>query len=507
MSVALYRKYRSKSLQEIVGQEHVTEVLSRAIASGSAGHAYLLTGPRGTGKTSTARIIAHEINQLPYSSEAEHLDIIEIDAASNNGVDDVRDLRDKALIAPVNAAKKVYIIDEVHMLSKQAFNALLKILEEPPAHVVFILATTDFDKVPDTIISRTQRFHFHLVDLEKVTKHLAFIANEENISISEDALRLIAERGGGSFRDSISLLDQLQHISDKNITVELIERTLGLASRDDVEAILAGIQSGQASAIVDALQAAEKKGVSATSLASQLRSAIQQRIATNPQLVHYLEGLMSVTKAAHPSITLLVTLLEHTSKPAPIASTAPPQTPPQPAAPSKPKTVAAAAAPAPAKPIVAPTPAPKSTAQIAANPPQTAQNPQKPATKTPEPPAKSAAPTPTQKGANAVAISEFDWQNVLDYAANSKNESIGVYSLLKKCGHELAGTTLTLYTGTKFGKIKLDSAKNQAFLGKILNELYTDDIDVVTVPTPAPPKDEQAAKIAEMMGGGEEVNV
>lgn len=503
MSVALYRKYRSKSLQEIVGQEHVTEVLSRAIASGNAGHAYLLTGPRGTGKTSTARIIAHEINQLPYSSEAEHLDIIEIDAASNNGVDDVRDLRDKALIAPVNAAKKVYIIDEVHMLSKQAFNALLKILEEPPAHVVFILATTDFDKVPDTIISRTQRFHFHLVDLEKVTKHLAFIAKEENISISDDALRLIAERGGGSFRDSISLLDQLQHISDKNITVELIERTLGLASRDDVEAILAGIQSGQASAIVDALQTAEKKGVSATSLASQLRSAIQQRIATNPQLVHYLEGLMNVTKAAHPSITLLVTLLEHTSKPAPVVSTtsAPAEVP------AKPKTVAAAAAPAPAKPIVAPTPAPKSVAQIAANPPQTAQNPQKPATKTPERPAKSATPTPAQKGANAVAISEFDWQNVLDYAANSKNESIGVYSLLRKCSPELNGTTLTLYTGTKFGKIKLDSAKNQAFLGKILNELYTDDIDVVTVPTPAPPKDEQAAKIAEMMGGGEEVNV
>ncbi|MGE5298776.1 MAG: AAA family ATPase, partial [Acidobacteriota bacterium] len=154
MGKALYRKYRSRSLDEIVGQEHITALLKRAIASGNVAHAYLLTGPRGVGKTSIARILAHEINELPYSEDATHLDIIEIDAASNNSVEDIRDLREKVMVAPSIAKKKIYIIDEVHMLSKSAFNALLKTLEEPPEHVVFILATTDVEKLPATIISR-----------------------------------------------------------------------------------------------------------------------------------------------------------------------------------------------------------------------------------------------------------------------------------------------------------------------------------------------------------------
>ena len=154
MGKALYRKYRSRSLSEIVGQPHITAILERAIANGTTAHAYLLTGPRGVGKTSIARILAHEINRLPYRDESTHLDIIEIDAASNNSVEDIRDLREKVQIAPVSAPKKIYIIDEVHMLSKSAFNALLKTLEEPPEHAVFILATTDADKLPATILSR-----------------------------------------------------------------------------------------------------------------------------------------------------------------------------------------------------------------------------------------------------------------------------------------------------------------------------------------------------------------
>ena len=188
MSQALYRKYRSKALADVVGQNHITDILTRALKSGRIAHAYLFTGPRGVGKTSVARILAHEINQLPYTDESNHLDIIEIDAASNNGVEDVRDLREKVQIAPVSASKKVYIIDEVHMLSKPAFNALLKTLEEPPEHIVFILATTDVEKLPATIISRTQRFGFRAISIDDAVRHLKHIAGEENITISDDAL-------------------------------------------------------------------------------------------------------------------------------------------------------------------------------------------------------------------------------------------------------------------------------------------------------------------------------
>jgi len=180
MSQALYRKYRSRSLDEVLGQDHVTNILRRALEQGKIAHAYLLTGPRGVGKTSVARILAHEINQLPYNEEASHLDIIEIDAASNNGVDDIRALREKAQVAPISAPKKIYIIDEVHMLSKPAFNALLKTLEEPPAHVVFILATTDADKLPATILSRVQQFFFRPIPTEIMARQLINIAEKEN---------------------------------------------------------------------------------------------------------------------------------------------------------------------------------------------------------------------------------------------------------------------------------------------------------------------------------------
>ena len=189
MSQALYRKYRSRNLSEVLGQDHITEILRAALEQGKIAHAYLLTGPRGVGKTSVARILAYEINKLPYDEDATHLDIIEIDAASNNGVDDIRNLREKSQVAPVSATKKVYIIDEVHMLSKQAFNALLKTLEEPPEHVVFILATTDADRLPATIISRVQQFYFHPIPTDVIAKQLARIAELEGFKIEPDAAK------------------------------------------------------------------------------------------------------------------------------------------------------------------------------------------------------------------------------------------------------------------------------------------------------------------------------
>ncbi|MCA9348070.1 DNA polymerase III subunit gamma/tau, partial [Candidatus Saccharibacteria bacterium] len=181
MSTALYRKYRSKKLSEIVGQKHITNTLENAIKSGRISHAYLFAGPRGVGKTSIARILAHEINGIPYEDESINLDIIEIDGASNRRIDEMRELRDKVYIAPTSAKYKVYIIDEVHMLTKEAFNALLKTLEEPPKHVIFILATTETHKLPDTIISRTQKFTFRAIETKDAIQHLAEIAKAENI--------------------------------------------------------------------------------------------------------------------------------------------------------------------------------------------------------------------------------------------------------------------------------------------------------------------------------------
>src|SRR5579859_7016374 len=193
MGQALYRTHRPTRLRDVVGQEHITTALTRALKKGTISHAYLFTGPKGVGKTSIARILAHEINGLPYEEEATHLDIIEIDAASNRRIDEIRELRDKVHIAPTSATYKVYIIDEVHMLTKEAFNALLKTLEEPPAHVIFILATTEAHKLPETIVSRTQRYSLRPVPEEQVVKHLREIADGEKIVIDDDALALVAK--------------------------------------------------------------------------------------------------------------------------------------------------------------------------------------------------------------------------------------------------------------------------------------------------------------------------
>jgi DNA polymerase-3 subunit gamma/tau len=237
MGQALYRKYRSQKLSEVIGQEHVTSTLGQALKTGRISHAYLFTGPHGVGKTSVARILAHEINKIPYEDDSVHMDIIEIDAASNRRIDEIRELREKVYIAPTSAKFKVYIIDEVHMLTREAFNALLKTLEEPPAHVVFILATTDAHKLPDTIVSRTQRFTFKPVEKNKVIEHLRYIADQEKIKVSEEALNLLAEHGAGSFRDSISLLDQASN-QNRKLEINDVLTLLGIPPKTAIENII-----------------------------------------------------------------------------------------------------------------------------------------------------------------------------------------------------------------------------------------------------------------------------
>ena len=457
----MYRKYRSKSLDEVIGQKHITDILSRAISEGHVSHAYLLTGPRGVGKTSVARIMAHEINGLPYDEENLNIDIIEIDAASNNGVEDVRDLREKVQVAPFAASKKVYIIDEVHMLSKAAFNALLKTLEEPPEHVIFILATTNIEKLPATIISRAQRFSFRPISVDDAVKHLAMIAKKEGIQIETEALRLIAERSDGSFRDSISLLDQLSSLinTDKSkITVKLIEDMLGLAPNEMIDQLLGAVEDKDLGKLVELLDRTQHEGIDSAVLVSQLTAKIRSILAEKPQLLPLLDVLIDVTKSSQPHLKLLSVLgMSATTKQ------------------SNPKTIGLL------------TPLREVSASIAEL--------EKKATE--DQPKETIKSTKTD-------LKSFDWNKLVEF---TRKNYIALFSVLTKCGYELDGDVLTLYTNNKFYKNKLDDTKYSLLLSKCLQETGVFGLNIHTIPTTLPPKDSQAAAVAVIMGGGEEVSV
>jgi len=244
MAKALYRKWRPKNWDEVASQDHVTQTLQNAVIHDRVAHAYLFAGPRGTGKTSTARLLAKAVNCLNKDlakrpcNECEHclafnadrfMDLIEIDAASNTSVDDVRDLREKINFSPSQGKFKIYIIDEVHMLSTAAFNALLKTLEEPPPHAIFILATTEIHKIPATVLSRCQRHEFRPIPIDVIIDHLKTNSEQEGITVEEDAFKEIARQATGSLRDAISLLDQLAS-TDEPITLEMTQKVLGTAT-------------------------------------------------------------------------------------------------------------------------------------------------------------------------------------------------------------------------------------------------------------------------------------
>lgn len=505
MSRALYRKYRSKSLGEVVGQSHITDILGKAIKAGRISHAYLLTGPKGVGKTSVARILAHEINQLPYSDDSTHLDIIEIDAASNNGVEDIRDLREKVQIAPVSAAKKVYIIDEVHMLSKAAFNALLKTLEEPPAHIVFILATTDVDKLPATIISRTQRYSFRAITEADAVKLLRFIADEEKIKIDDAALQLIAERGDGSFRDSISLLDQLASLADtkKGITADLIEATLGLAPVKIVDDIIAAVEAHNVTEVAALLEQTISDGISSVTLTEQLTRTIRNLIVTKPQLLQLLDNLLDVAKSSQPQLKLLATLgaaaLEH--KPTKTVALAAPVL-------EVTATIAELSQQATkVKPEISrlseKDSASSSPASVSASA-DTLEPESMPVLKQTETRSEAVSAEVLAETGERSEAKPFDWKALIE---NTRINYVALYSVLSKCSFELNGNDLTLYTLNAFYKKKLDDQKYNTHLYEALKNIGSYELVVHTVPTPLPPKSSQAAAVAVIMGGGEEVAV
>lgn len=292
-------------LSEVVGQEQVTKPLSNSLKNGKVSHAYLFVGPRGCGKTSVARILAHEVNGFKYEIEDDYVDIIEIDGASNRGIDNIRELREKVMIAPTSGKYKVYIIDEVHMLTKEAFNALLKTLEEPPQHAIFIMATTDAYKVPVTISSRAQVYTFKLASPEIMVNYLESVANQEKIKITKEALDVIVKRGGGSFRDTLSLLDQLSTLSDNEITKEMVIAAMGLPQDEKITELLEAYISGDVVKITTILKDLLSSGVKAETLAEELIDTIVND--PRPELLSLLSGLPEV-KAPFAEAKLLVAL-------------------------------------------------------------------------------------------------------------------------------------------------------------------------------------------------------
>lgn len=293
--MALYRKWRPSVFADVVGQDHITKVLRSEIMQGSVSHAYLFCGSRGTGKTTCAKILAKAVScENPIDGDPcgicekcrafeNSFDIVEMDAASNNGVDDVRELREKINFMPVEMKRRVYIIDEVHMLSIGAFNALLKTLEEPPEHAMFILATTELNKIPATILSRCKRFDFHRICADDIVKRLEYIANEESIGIDRDALKLISVLATGAMRDALSMLELF--VGGKNITREVAEKSLGVVGNETVLKIIRQIADKDVKSalqtISDSYNSSKDPGVLCSELGDMLRDLLVMKYASS----------------------------------------------------------------------------------------------------------------------------------------------------------------------------------------------------------------------------------
>jgi DNA polymerase-3 subunit gamma/tau len=451
----------------------VTDLLKNAIATGKIAHAYLLTGPRGVGKTSVARIIAHAVNDLKYSEDP-HLDIIEIDAASNRRIDDIRDLREKVHISPVSAHYKVYIIDEVHMLTGESFNALLKTLEEPPEHVIFILATTEVHKVPATIISRTQRFHFRPATVPDVTKHLSSIAKKEKIAFDPAALELIATHASGSFRDSLSLLDQLSGLSE-TITTDLVESVLGMAERGRISTIVDALSEGDVDTLVTELEAIQTAGVSPVVLTQQLSRAVSDKAKADHNLYQLLDELVDIPKAHDPQLKLVATLVRFAKPPTPHKTVASQTT----------KTQSFAAKPA------------KLRSQVAARAASELEVKDKPvavdAKKTSKPISKPES------------TSTFDWEKVLKTV---KKHHAPLFSVLSRAAvtYDEDKQQLALTFVYILHRKKLENPTYRKQLSSVIYNLFGSSPEIIiTDSKPASTLNEDAQAVAAIMGGGEPI--
>ncbi|HSH56102.1 MAG TPA: DNA polymerase III subunit gamma/tau [Candidatus Limnocylindrales bacterium] len=507
MGTALYRKYRSKSLAEIVGQEHITTTLTKALESGRVSHAYLFSGPRGVGKTSIARILAHQLNGFEYKSGATYMDIIEIDAASNRRIDEVRDIRDKVYIAPTSGKYKVYIIDEVHMLTREAFNALLKTLEEPPAHAVFILATTEAHKLPETIVSRTQHYTFRPVDQADVIAHLKHIAEQEGIAIADDAVVLLAAHGEGSFRDSISLLDQASSLGSGTITKSDVERLLGIASDGAIIDLMQAVAAGQtAGLIMGQLQALYTQGLQASSIARQLSAVLRKQLSENSLQINYtralslMRQLLEVPASPRPERLLEIVLIDASA-------------PSSNGAPASPASQQAAA------PVVQPVKIP----QASATPPKTQRpkpssentSPALPAVVVPPPaPQLVEAAQPTVRAVTgpeiARAVDDSSWPDILN---SIKKEYNTLYGVLRMAKPVYGPDSIELQFKFAFHQKRLNEVKNRQIIADFVKQITGQDVSVqctlqaataIAMPTAAPVGAAPAmTSITDIFGGGE----
>ncbi|WP_288893990.1 DNA polymerase III subunit gamma/tau [uncultured Megasphaera sp.] len=319
--IALYRKWRPKSFSDVVGQKQVTEILQKAICLDKIAHAYLFSGPRGTGKTSMAKIFArainceHEQNGNPCNTcsictqiiEGDSLDVVEIDAASNRSIEDIRTLRETIKFLPAEGRKKIYIIDEVHMLTIEAFNALLKTLEEPPSHVIFILATTEPERIPITILSRCQRYEFHRISSDDIMSRLLYIAKEENISLTVEAARLLAVQAEGGMRDALSMLDQCVGNGTQYIDDNMVRQVLGLLGKEWIFSLSTAIFHNQGKEIIkqidNIIHLGKEPYIILSSFIEHIRALMFMQVhATSDVMADYAEQMQELEKQAQ-SIT------------------------------------------------------------------------------------------------------------------------------------------------------------------------------------------------------------